>query len=78
MFILMSHWSGSRLMALAHNHHWTLTQTSVRYPAGAPSHEDPVANIPQDQSLHMFQQVLDGVDVIVGQPKVKDVGFGHN
>lgn len=59
---------------LSHNHHWTLTETPARYPAGTPSHVDPVAIIPQDGSLHMFQQVLDGVDVMVGQPT--DVGSG--
>ena len=41
--------------------------------------------VPQDQSLHKLQQVLDGVDVRVGQPKAllwdwviaEQVNLGH-
>lgn len=32
-------------------------------------HGDPVGIVPQALSLHQLQQVLDGVDVRVGQPK---------
>lgn len=32
--------------------------------------------IPQDRSLHILQQIIDGVDIGVGQLKVLDVGLG--
>lgn len=35
----------------------------VGYPDAAPSHRGPVAVVHQDQSLHMLQQVIDGIDV---------------
>lgn len=48
-------------------------KTPLGYPAVIPSHGGPVAIIPQDQSLHTFQQVRDGVDVRMSQPKAQDV-----
>ena len=68
MFTTMSHWSGSR--PLAHQSHWTLTETPLGYPAVALSHVDPVAIIPQDKSLHTLQQVINGVDVGWVNPKL--------
>lgn len=40
------------------------------------SHRGSMVIVPQDQSLHKFQQVIDGVDVRVGQPKFQDMGLG--
>lgn len=48
-------------------------KTPLEYPAFVPSHGGPVAVIPQDQSLHTLQQVRDGVDVRMSQPKAQDV-----
>lgn len=61
---------------LAHHHHRTLTKTFLVHLAVVLSHENPVAIVLQDQSLHILQQVLDGVDVKVGQPKAQVVGLG--
>lgn len=45
---------------------WTLTETPLGYPTVAWSYGDPAALIPLDQSLHAFQQAIDGIDVGVG------------
>lgn len=39
-------------------------------------HGDPVAMVPEDQSLHVLQQAIHGIDVGVGQLKTLDVGLG--
>ena len=52
------------------NHqYWTLTETPLRHPAVALSHGDPAAMILQDQSLNVPQQVIEKLDVGVGQLK---------
>lgn len=51
-------------------------ETPLRYPALAPSQENPADVIPQDLSLHAVQQVMNGVDGRVIQPRVQDVGLG--
>ena len=47
---------------LAHHHHWTLTKTFLVHPAVVLSHENPVAIVLPDQSLHILQQVIDGAN----------------
>ena len=69
----MSCWSGSRV--LVHHQYCTLTETSFGYPAVVPSHGDHATMVPQDQSLHILQQVIDGVDVGICQLKVLDSGL---
>lgn len=63
MLIEKSHWSGF----------WstTIPGSSLELLWTTPSHRDPVGTVPQDQSLHKLQQVLDGADVKVGQPKAR-------
>lgn len=61
-FTASVYWNGARLVQglwfLVHHRHWIPTRT-------------PSSRIaPQDQALHQLQQVLDGVDASVGQPKV--------
>lgn len=51
------------------------TDTLLEYTAVDLSHGDPVVISRQVQSLYTLQQVMDGVDVRVGQPKVHDVGL---
>lgn len=50
-----------------------LKQNFSRYPVVVPSIGDPEAMILLDQSLHILQQVIDGVDFGVGQVKTLDV-----
>ena len=71
MFIAMSCWSCSK--SLAQHQHRTLTEET---PVVAMSHGDSAVVIPQDQFFHTFQQVMDGIDVRVGQPKTQGVGLG--
>lgn len=66
----MSHWSVSKPLVFEYPHHWILTETPLGYPTTFPSHGDPMCIIPQDPSLHELQQVLYGLEVSVGQPKV--------
>lgn len=69
MFIAVSHWYGSCLWFLVHHYHRILIKTPQRYPQ---SHGDPPGlhgPVPQDQSLHKHQRVLDGVGVRVDKPK---------
>ena len=61
----MSHWSGSRSLAPGTPHQWTLTETPLGHPV-----------VVEILSLHTLQQVIDGVDVKVGQSKAQDVGLG--
>lgn len=42
------------------------------------SHRDPVAIVMQDGSLHMLQQVINGVDVEVRQLKALGVDLGDS
>lgn len=46
------------------------------YPAVALSHRDPVVIAPQDQAIYSLQQVIDEVDIKMGQPKAQDEGLG--
>ena len=69
----VSQWSGSS--PLAHQRHWTLTETPLTYLTLVPSHEDAVAIVPQDKSLHALQQVTDGEDIWVDKPKAQEVGL---
>lgn len=69
----MSHWSRSR--PLAHHDHDTPTVTPLGYSAVAQRPRESVAIILQDQSLHMLQQVIDGVDDRVGQTKAQYLGL---
>ena len=50
--------------ASGHRRHWALSEAPLGYPAVITPHE---------QSLHTLQQVTDGVDVRVGQPKTSEV-----
>lgn len=52
-----------------YHHHWILTQTPFRYPVSTRVIQ--TTWIPQDLSLHELQQVLDGVDIRVGQHQVQ-------
>lgn len=74
MFIVISHWSGSR--TLAHHQHCTLTEYPLRYPDVAFSCGDPEVIILQDLSLHTLQQVIAVLDVRMGKSKAQDVGLG--
>lgn len=63
---------------------WTLPEIPVIQPAVAPSHGDPVAVIPQDQSLlHALQQVIEGQILGWANPRMwvwvsaELVGLGH-
>lgn len=47
----------------------TLTKIPLCYPSVSPSHGDPVGITPQDQSLHILQPVLGGLDARVSQHK---------
>lgn len=70
MFIAGSHWSGSLL--LVYRHHWILTGTSIsEISQGCPqSLGDAGVMVPQDQSLHQLQKVLEvRVDASVGHPQ---------
>ena len=60
------------LIAMGH-HHRALINTPLGYPS--PSHGDSPIIVLQDQSLNALQQITDGVDVGVGQPKAQDVGL---
>lgn len=52
------------------NHqYWTLTEIPLRYPVVALSHGDFAAMILQDHSFNVPQQVIDKLDVGVGQLK---------
>lgn len=55
------------------HHHWALIKTPLGY--HFPSHGDAPVIVLQDQSLNVLQQITDGVDVGVGQPKAQDVGL---
>lgn len=71
----MSPWSASR--PRAHDHHWSLSKTPLRYPAVAQSHGELVDTVPQNQSHHTLQQVIYGVEVRVSKPKAKVVDLGE-
>lgn len=60
---MMYWWSGSRLWLLLHHQDWTLMETPLRYLAVVLSQGEPVTMVLQDQSLHVPQQVTDGVEV---------------
>lgn len=52
----------------------TLTRTPLEYPAVALSHEN-LVDILQVQSLNTLCQIMDGVDVVMGQLKAMDVNL---
>lgn len=58
MFIAVNRWSASR--------HLVSATASSQNP-----NQNSSGDLPQDQPLHQQQQVLDGVDAKVGQPKVQ-------
>lgn len=68
----MSYWSGSRLLQ---HQYWTLIGTLVGYPLVAMCHGDTDGLVLQSQPFHILQQLIDGIDVWVGQLKVLDMGF---
>ncbi|KAL6038852.1 hypothetical protein STEG23_017079, partial [Scotinomys teguina] len=65
-------------LLLQHHQHWTLTETSLRYPTLALSNGDPAVMVLLDQSLLTPQQVIDGINVGVGQLKALDVDLGDS
>ena len=67
MLITMSRWSGSKPPLSGIPSSLDL----LAYPVAALSHRDSAGIFPRDQSLHDLQQVLDGVNVRVGQPKAR-------
>lgn len=62
------HCSESLVWFKAFGFWYTITKAPLGSLAATLSHGDPVV-IPQDQPLHKLQQVLDRVDVRVGQPR---------
>jgi hypothetical protein len=73
MFTAMSHWSDLRSLALPHHQYWDLTGTPLGYPAVALCDGDPVALDLQNQPLLMLEQLMDEVDIGVGQLKTLDL-----
>ena len=69
-------WSGQGLWLLLHHQYWTLTEMPLRYPAVGLNHRNPLGMVLQDWSLHVLQQVIDGVVVGMGQIKTLHVGLG--
>lgn len=69
MIIAMSHWSVTLLILDSH-------RTPLRYPIVAPCHGYPAALDLQARPFHMLQQIIDGVDAGVGEPKALDLGLG--
>ena len=49
------------------------TGPSPCFPVGILSYVHPSTMVPEDQSLHMLQHVIDGVDVGVGKLKALDL-----
>ena len=73
--LVISCWSGSRPW-LWHSINTGPTSTLLSISAVALSHGDPAATVPQDQSLHTLQQVIDGVDIGVCLLQALDVCLG--
>lgn len=75
MSIVMNHWFGCRLLAsgilLTLDPHWDSSWTSYCCPVKYPAALDI-----QDLSLHMLQQCIDDIDVVVGLFKILDLGLG--
>lgn len=67
VFIAVSHWSGSMPLASAIPSYWALTGTPLGYPAVSLCRGDPAALDLQDRPLHTLQQLIDGVNVGMGQ-----------
>lgn len=57
------------LWFLVHHRYWILTGAPLRYPVAVMRNGDLTGIILQDQCLYELQQVLDGIDDWVGQPK---------
>jgi len=66
------------LWLLLHHQLCILTQTTPEYPAAALRHEDAEASDLEDRTLHLLQQLIDGVDVGVNQLQGVDLGLGRN
>ena len=64
------------LWLLLHYDCWTLIGTPLGYPVVALCHGGPAALGLQDLSLHMLQQITDGLDVGVGQLIALILGLG--
>ena len=58
-----------------HHQYWTLTGTCLGYLSFATNHGGPVVMVTLGQSVDMFQQVIDGIDVGV-KSKALHVGMG--
>ena len=67
-------WSGLSLWILLHYLYWILRCTPLGYLPVTLCHGDPAALGLQDPSLHTPQQIIDGMDIVVSQPKA--LGFG--
>lgn len=65
---------------MVHHQSWTLIKTSLRYPAVVLSHGSPAAMGPKDSPfmLSVLWEVIDRVDVGVGQFKALDMGLDGN
>ena len=62
----MSHWSGSRSLALWHCQHWILIGTPPGYPVVALCHGDPSTLEQQDWLFHVSQPFTDDIDFGAG------------
>jgi len=54
--------------------YWIVTGAPLRYPVFALCHGGPSALDLQDWPFHTLQQIIDGVDIGVGQLKALDLG----
>ena len=61
------------LWLLLHYEYWILTRTPLGYPVVALCCGDPVTLNLQDWPLHILQQLIDGMDVRVGQLRALDL-----
>ena len=66
IFIAMSHWSGLRPLVSGTPSLLNPYQNSSQMSHNSLDHIDRMGIVPQSQSLHKLQQVLGGVDIIVG------------
>ena len=77
MFIAKSNWYNSLGLSFQlHYRCWALTRTPLGYPVAVLCHGDQTALNLQDLSLHVFQQIIDGMDVGVGQLITLFLGLG--
>lgn len=76
MFIAVSHCLVQCLWFLVYHHHWMLTETPMEYPVATLSYGSPAVIIPQNQSFHVFNHIIDWVDIRVGQINALGVCLG--